>query len=48
MAITEYNMHGYREDKKSNMFQIQVPQYYEMVRNIRKNKSTIRDSVKEK
>lgn len=48
MAITEYNMNGYQGDKqKTQMYQMQVPQFYEMIRNKKNNMSIIRDSVKD-
>ena len=49
MAITECNWHGAdKKDKKAQMVQMEVPQFYELMRNLRVTKATIKDQVKEK
>ena len=58
MAITEFNLHGYdimpstsskyQNKKNPALIQMQVPQYYEHIRNLKQNKCTIKDETKDR
>lgn len=58
MAVTEFNNHGYdvqpstssKYQNKRNpaLIQMQVPQYYEHLRNLKLNRATIKDETKDR
>lgn len=59
MAMTEFNNHGYDQPPSTNnskyynkkapgFMSVQVPQYFEHCRNLKNNKSTIKDETKDR
>ena len=59
MAVTEFNLHGYDQAPSSGsskyynkknpaLMQVQVPQFYEFLRTLKSNKSTIKDETKDR
>lgn len=47
MAITEFNIHGGDLSEKKQTYQIQVPQYYAHVRELKQNKLKLRETAKD-